>query len=246
MAGMIRTGAGRHPIAQPFQLLVRDLVWDFESLDLPHAELHLYGSVATGQAIAGRSDVDVLAIETPSTWALETSARLRSSYPGLCRAVAIGTAGDKDFQGASEAAYGNRVFLRHYCTQLAGPVRLKPTQDFPGDAAAARGFNGDLRRVLARWREDPPAASRIGRKTLFGAAGIVSVAEGMWTTDPATAVEIWRRRSPGDAEDMEMLLAWSAGTEIPEPDDVAAALREDGIVSRVVQRFGDEIGFWQD
>jgi hypothetical protein len=60
---------------------------------------------------------------------------------------AAGLAGDSD------AAYGNRVFLRHYCVHLAGPDPAAALSAFPADARAARGFNGDLGWHRRRWRQ---------------------------------------------------------------------------------------------
>lgn len=106
-----------------------------------------------------------------------------------------------DFVGESDEAYGNRVFLKHYCVRLAGPDIAAAWPACKADARAARGFNGDIARHAARWREATSnrSARRIARKTLLALAGLVSVQEGIWTTDRRTAAEHWARRKSAQA-----------------------------------------------
>jgi hypothetical protein len=47
--------------------------------------------------------------------------RLSARYAGLCRGVEVAAATAADLAGDTDAAYGYRVFLRHYCVHLAGP-----------------------------------------------------------------------------------------------------------------------------
>jgi len=88
------------------------------------AELHLYGSVATGMARLGVSDVDLLAIWVPEGWARDIGAALSGRFGDLCRGLELGQAQPADFRGECDAAYGNRVFLHHYCVPgLTGTSR---------------------------------------------------------------------------------------------------------------------------
>jgi hypothetical protein len=94
---------------------------------------------------------------------------------------------------SGDEAYGNRVFLRHYCVPLLGPDRVRGDAEYPGDAAAARGFNGDLAMHLQRWRRaapDPALGVRMARMALLAVAGLVSVVERTWTTDRAAAADL--------------------------------------------------------
>ncbi|MGB3829872.1 MAG: hypothetical protein WA962_13965, partial [Ornithinimicrobium sp.] len=131
--------------------------------------------------------------------AAELMAReLSERFAGTSRGVQISVAQPEHFAGDSDAAYGNRDFLRHYCAHLAGPDPASQWSAFPADVRAARGFNGDIGHVLDDWRaivrrrgEDGQTAGMVGRrvarKSLLALAGLVSVTDGTWTTDRGTA-----------------------------------------------------------
>ena len=101
-------------------------------------------------------------------------------FRALCRAVEIGPAQPEDFVGSGDEAYGLRVFLRHYCVQLAGEPWTDLAPAFPADVCAARGFNGDVGAHVRRWREalDSGADPRVSR-----------------TCSPARPCSLWRRWS---------------------------------------------------
>lgn len=152
--------------------------WDARS---GAVELHLYGSVASGMATLGISDVDLLTIGVPVEAAASISQDLSRLFAPVCRAVEIGAAQPADYVGEGDVAYGNRVFLRHYCVPLWGPDAVRSDRAFRGDARAARGFNGDIGSHLTQWRQmegqvpAPVLGRRIARKTLLAVAGLVSV-----------------------------------------------------------------------
>ena len=139
---------------------------------------------------------------------------------------------------------GNRVFLRHYCVSLAGPDAVRAREPFAGDVRAARGFNGDIGICLARWRAGDAAPRRVARKSLFAAAGIVSVRNKTWTTDRASAAHAWERIAKHEHQDMCRLLSWADGSLEAAPGDLDVALSPSGIVSAVAERFAAEIGLW--
>ncbi|WP_417218756.1 hypothetical protein [Arthrobacter sp.] len=216
----------------------------------PAPGLYLYGSVATGQAIADASDVDLLTIGLPADVVAPVARGLSARHAGLCRAVEIGAAQPVDFVGPGDAAYGNRVFLRHYCVPLIGPDPSEGIAPFRGDRAAARGFNGDIGRCLDRWRllaADGGASSlgrRIARKTLVAVAGLVSMHDATWTTDRRTAAERWGMVRPDLAPALAELAAWSEGTVAPTPGNVLACLQDDGVLPALVADFTERIGLW--
>lgn len=242
--GTIRTGAVRGRVPAAFEPVIGDLVSEFHRVHSPATELHLYGSVATGMARAGESDVDLLVIDAERGWAADVAGRLSRRYTGLCRGVEIGTARNSDYAGPGDEAYGNRVFLRHYCVPLAGPDAIRAREPFAGDVRAARGFNGDIMSCLTRWRADGASAQRVARKTLVAAAGIVSVRTENWTTDRTTAVDAWEQVADHETPAMRKLLDWVEGTRVAAPADLLAALSDDGIVHSIAARFAAEIGVW--
>ncbi len=148
----------------------------------------------------------------------------------------------------TDAAYGDRVFLRHYCAVVAGPDPARDWPAFPADARAARGFNGDIAQHARRWRQvlDEEPAGRLGRtlarKTLLATAGLVSVHDGTWTTDRATAAGRWGELQPQHAPALARLLSWCDGA----PSATRAQMQEalDGVVDHVVDAFADRVGLW--
>lgn len=247
--GAIRTGVDRSRVPVVFEPVLSDAI---ALLGDGTASLYLYGSVATGRARVGASDVDLLSIGLRDPAAL--GEHLSTRYADLCRGVEIAATTAEDFEGDSDSAYGNRVFLRHYCVHLAGPDLSDRLPDFPADARAARGFNGDLGQWLRRWRTileaDPAAANRLGvriaRKTLLAVAGLVSVHDHTWTTDRARAAQRWSEVEPDLAAGLGRLHGWAARQSVPEHDEVEDALAHDGVVTVVVERFRSMIGLWQE
>lgn len=242
--GTIRTGARRDRVPPAFEPVIAAALDAFHALGDASAELHLYGSVATGTARPGRSDVDLVAIDVPEDWVRETERRLSERFSRLCRGIGLGRANHDDYLGDGDEAYGNRVFLRHYCVSLAGPDAVRCRSAFPGDARAARGFNGDIGRRLDGWRRGA-SARQVARKTLFAAAGVVSVRDHTWTTDRGTAARRWAELEPGRQAEIATLLGWADDDRAATPAELARALAPDGIVAAVVQRFAAAIGLWR-
>lgn len=245
--GTIRTGASADRIREPFTQLLVDVAAGVRER-APDASVHVYGSVATGQANAPTSDVDLLTIGLSSDDAAELTERFTRRYAGVCRGVEVGAARDDDFVGDRDEAYGNRVFLRHYCVLLAGPDRDRSTQPFAGDLRAARGFNGDIGRHRDRWATQLDTVAptilgrRIARKTLLAAAAIVSVHDRTWTTDRTIAARRLGVVDPILDAGLAELLAWSADVETADETGVRSALQD--VVDPIVRRFSDEIGLW--
>ena len=247
--GTIRTGADRSRIPAAFAPVIDDVIAAFDEVAGQDSSLLLYGSVATGTARAGQSDVDLVAIGTAPEWCRSTARDLSARYSDLCRGVEIAPASSPDTRreddGVSvDETYGDLVFLRHYCVPLAGADVAGSWMPFPGDTRAARGFNGDIAQCLARWRAEPAPARSIARKTLFAAAGIVSIEDGTWTTDRGAVAGRWSERRPADAEACALLLRWADDDNEATRAEVESVLATDGFVDRVTQRFADTIGLW--
>lgn len=246
--GTIRTGVGldRVPVAfEPVLRAAKDMVRAADG----DSSLYVYGSVATGMAQPGESDVDLVTIGLPSAKAAEVGLALSRQFSDLCRAVQVAAAQPSDFSGDSDEPYGGRVFLRHYCVHLVGPDRHSALPDFPADAQAARGFNGDIAEHAQRWRLELEAgrdavelSRRLARKSLFAVAGLVSVHDHTWTTDRGLAAARWGEIEPTLANDLQMLLAWTSGAASPDRQSVEAALN--GVVDRIVGSFETSIGLW--
>jgi predicted nucleotidyltransferase len=246
--GTIRTGARRDRVPAIFEPVMTDAAaFAGESAA---ASLYIYGSVANGTARPGSSDVDLLSIALPGAALL--GQRLSARYAGLCRGVEVATATAADLAGGNDAAYGYRVFLRHYCVHLAGPDPSTALPAFPADARAARGFNGDLGQYLRRWRRGLESGTvaadvlgvRVARKTLLAVAGLVSVHDHTWTTDRSRAVRRWSELEPGLAAELGRLHSWVREERHPSREEAERALADDGIIALIVERFDSLIGLW--
>jgi hypothetical protein len=253
--GTIRTGARRERVPAIFEPVMTEAV-AFASPSAAGtsapASLYLYGSVANGTARPGSSDVDLLSIDLPDASIL--GQRLSARYAGICRGVEVAAATVADLSGDTDAAYGYRVFLRHYCVHLAGPDPASALSAFPADTRAARGFNGDLGQFLRRWRRElesgtvaaGPLGVRVARKTLLAVAGLVSVHDRTWTTDRSRAVRRWSELEPALAAELSWLYSLASGERRPSRDEAKRALADDGITVAIVERFDSLIGLWTD
>jgi hypothetical protein len=253
-SGTIRTGADISRVAELFRSVhqaASALIQEREA----SASVYAYGSVVTGQARAGVSDVDLLTIGLTPSDANVSGAELSKRFADVCRGVEIGAAEGGDFVGETDESYGNRVFLRHYCVLLAGSDAHRPRHDFAGDRRAARGFNGDIAQHVRRWRtaldtgEEEEAAvgllaQRMARKSLLAVAGLVSVHDHTWTTDRETSASRWSEIEPAHRTGLAQLMSWAAITPDPPVGTVHDAL--DGTVEAIVSAFTELIGLWPD
>lgn len=246
--GLIVTGVDRAAVPPAFEPVLAALGQSLSGR--PDVASYLYGSVATGEALTRSSDVDVLTIGLPTDEATAIGRELSTRFGGLCREVALAPAQPDELVGDDDPAYGLRVFVRHYCVHLDGPDPARHLEQFPADARAARGFNGDIHSHLQRWRtqspqQDPAALGRrVARKTLLATAGLVSVLDTTWTTDRERAVELYLGHRSERTGELLTLLGWSTGATTAEPGALAVALAPEGIVDQIVAEFRDVVGLW--
>lgn len=248
-AGLITTGVSPSHLAGPFAPVIDAAVVRFTAVAEPQAELLIYGSVATGQARVGSSDVDLIAAGLTPELATELTAELSDRFSNLCREVAVLPMALDAHLIAGDEAYGNRVFLRHYCLPLAGPDQLRGGPGFPADVRAARGFNGDLGQALARWRTADPSAQlgrAVARKSLLAAASLHSVLCQTWTTDRDTGATGWAQRRPDLGWAIDQLRLWTQNQPVARPDQVAAMIAPAGPTEQLLTEFEHHIGLWAE
>jgi len=251
--GVIVTGARRDHVPRDFEQVLSALKDHLSAMALD-VSLYVYGSVATGTARPGSSDVDFLTVGLPASHAKTLGTSLSDRFATVCRGVEIAPAQPEDLVGDDDEAYGNRVFLRHYCVHVQGPDRQADLPSFRADARAARGFNGDIGQHLRRWRAalvgaEPTAAAplgrRVARKTLLAVAGLVSVHDTTWTTDRERAAQRWSEIDPSLAGPLADLMAWSEQRALPTLGDLHVALARGGVVDSVTTAFEGSIGLWR-
>lgn len=243
--GLIITGARRDRVPPAYEPVLAYVLGRVP----PEVPVHVYGSVANGSATVPTSDLDLLTIGLPAGDAAALGAEASVAFAEVCRSVEIAAVFSNDYLGEGDEAYGNRVFLRHYCAHLTGPDPGAALPDFAADARAARGFNGDIERALHRWRaalggDDPSDLSRrIARKSLLALAGLVSIHDSIWTTDRFVAAARWSEIEPALAPALARLrtLCDSGGATADETKGLLAA---GGVVDTIATRFAAEIGLW--
>jgi uncharacterized protein len=247
--GTIRTGVDRCLVPERFEPAVSTASAAVADAASSEASVYLYGSVATGRARHPRSDVDLLTVGLTRRRAEELGRELSWQFSGLCRGIEIAAMAPDDLVGESDEAYGNRVFLRHYCVHLGGPDYAHSLPRFPADTRAARGFNGDIAQHAARWRDTLAAADdpqqlgrRLARKTLLAVAGLVSIHDATWTTDRELAADRWAEIEPELQAALQALLAWSDGDALPGGRGVQDML--DDSIPRIIAAFAETIGLW--
>ncbi|MCC5948206.1 MAG: nucleotidyltransferase domain-containing protein [Nitriliruptoraceae bacterium] len=242
--GTIRTGASRGRIVPAYAEVLRAAVDAVPG----RASLYVYGSVATGTARAPSSDVDLLSLGLPDAAAARISATLSERFRDRCREVSVAPASVEELEAPTDEGYGLRVFLRHYGVHLAGDDPAEGLPTYPADAAAARGFNGDIARHLDAWRADLQRGADvahlgtwIARKTLLAVAGLVSVRDATWSTDRRACAARWNELEP--AVRVDTLVGW---LDAPPQDEQQVAAVLEGPVADVVDAFAAQIGCWRD
>jgi uncharacterized protein len=249
-SGTIRTGADMRNVAEAFRPVHQAASAMIHERNIS-VSVYAYGSVVTGQAKVGVSDVDLLTIGLPPSDGNLIGAELSTRFANVCRGVEISAAEGGDFVGETDESYGNRVFLRHYCVLLAGSDAHRPKHDFVGDRRAARGFNGDIAQHVQRWRNALEAgedaglvAQRMARKSLLAVAGLVSVHDHTWTTDRETSAHRWSQIEPAHHDGLAQLISWTSTRPAPQVDTVRDVL--EGTVEPIVSVFSELIGLWPD
>lgn len=103
--GRIRTGVDITNVAADFRP-VYQAVAAVVRMYAPTASVYAYGSVVTGQARVGVSDVDLLTIGLPAGDARVIETELSTRFANVCRSVEIVAAQSGDFVGESDESYG--------------------------------------------------------------------------------------------------------------------------------------------
>lgn len=151
--GYIRT-LGHAPLQPAFQPVVDDLC---AAVRGPLADLidsaYLYGSVARGDAVVGRSDLDavLLLVAPPAAAQLE---RIESARLALQQRHAAVTKVDFDLGSLVEALSAAQLeswgfWLKHHCRCIAGPDRALALPLQRPSRSIARAVNGDFPEVLS-------------------------------------------------------------------------------------------------
>jgi uncharacterized protein len=157
---------------------------------------YLYGSVVRGNAVPGRSDLDLLAVLRAPPEAADRLAAGRVERGLVARFPVLATAGvaltDLDEVHAARQRYGLQVFLRDLAVCVCGEDLRPGLPRTRPSAAVAAAFHEDTPQVLARARQalstsdDPEELRRAGRvatrRMVQAGFAVVMARDGVWAT----------------------------------------------------------------
>ncbi|MGI9018548.1 MAG: hypothetical protein ACR2HR_15845 [Euzebya sp.] len=139
--GQVVTGVSAARIPSAFMPLIQDSVATLRTaLDQRLHSIHLYGSVATGQAVAERSDLDLLLVLHQSG----SDEGLLPSDAAPARSIGTSTITMADLLAPTEQAQVERCFLDHYTVGLWGPQLPWTSTPCAATVELARGFSAGL------------------------------------------------------------------------------------------------------
>lgn len=239
--GFIKTGVDRAHLEAPFIGVIDDAATSCAAVPGFHS-LYVYGSVSTGTARVGDSDLDLLMVaETKDVQQTdEVEERLSRRHSNVVRQVSIAIATANEIFAHDGDGLAWRCFLKHYCVCVAG---ADLTVDLPlcrPSAQLVAGLTADTRPVLEKARADAESpdvdvnatARAVARKLLLTGAALVSMNTGTWTTDRSRAAQELMAAHPERTHDVERALRWA------DPRGVAAADRAE------LRDFVDGFGRW--
>lgn len=151
---------------------IRECVEKLKGL-FPHLvhSVYVYGSVARGEAVAVKSDLDLLVMFN-GTLSAEELAELKTltkalsrNYHSLVRDVGIAVA-NYDY-AVDPANYFEQAFLKELCVCVHGEDLRERFGPYKLTSEIAISFNGDIREVLSRTISRLQAASEEEFKTLL-------------------------------------------------------------------------------
>ncbi len=190
---------------------------------------YLYGSVPRGTAAPGVSDLDLqLALhheptEADRADAAAIEAALDRAFPQI-DGVGILLTSTRVLLGDVERHDGG-FFIACLCTPLLGPDLAAQLPRYRPTSLLARETNGDLARVLPRWRAKAAEATTdadlrllgrlVGRRLVRTGFTLVMPRWGGWTSDLDRSAAIFGSYYPEHAE--QMRVAASTG-RAPSPD----------------------------
>ena len=115
--------------------------------------IYLYGSVATGKAIKGKSDLDILLVfkMNPSVKLAKNvktlEKKLSKKYINILRGVGLAITSIQEVKSPKEK-YGLICYIKHLCVCIYGNDITRYIPKFKPTNAVAKGFNGDIAEKL--------------------------------------------------------------------------------------------------
>lgn len=182
--------------------------------------VYVYGSVARGEAVIKKSDLDLLAMFDTTlsgdeiTNLKELVAELSRTYQSLIREVGI-TFAYQDYT-MDPANYYENAFLKELCVCVHGDDVMEPFGPYPLIPEIPIRFNGDIAAVSDRLLNRLKPASnefsyvtqKIARKLIRTFYTMVMVRSQIWTSRIHEQAEVFLRYFPEKASTVRTLLEW--------------------------------------
>lgn len=186
--------------------------------------VYLYGSVATGRAVEGTSDLDIILVFLAPP---ELAVKKKIEHLGLClsnqyekqlRGVGLEMTDVTDVCSEKER-FGGMCFLKHLCICIYGNDLTKDIPAFRPSADIAKAFNGDLGQSLPGWKKKIEEAASDGelekvarsfaKKIVRAGFSLVMPRAGAWTSDLNTAAEMFIEYYPDQSRGINTALIWA-------------------------------------
>lgn len=188
---------------------------------------YLYGSVARGEAVAEKSDLDLILLLSSDPDDAEILQRLKSDIYEAANGLV--TKVDIDLLPFTEAMepdslYGWGFWLKHCSRNILGDDIANDMALFKPDIRIARGVNGDVLEVARRYVQDVSMAEDDLKKILFreiskkvtrALASSVAHKEPCWIADFALCQKLASKHYPKLAQPLETVFRVSQSGEIP-------------------------------
>ncbi|WP_078392666.1 nucleotidyltransferase domain-containing protein [Shouchella patagoniensis] len=220
--GFIISDVGLDKIDQAYLLCIQDSAEKLATL-FPHQlhSVYVYGSVARGEAVVIKSDLDLLVLfnETLTTEELTELKTLTSAlsqdYQSLVRDVGIAVA-YYDYVVDPEN-YDEQAFIKELCVCIHGEDIRTRFGPYKLTSEIAIRFNGDIREVLARTIIQLKSASTeehhirvqgFARKLIRTYYSMVMARSQIWTTRLNEQADVFLHYYPLKKSVIRTLLTW--------------------------------------
>lgn len=230
------------PIYKPVIAYVLDTIVSKYAKDIK--SIYLYGSVATGKAIKGKSDLDILLVfkENPNlkpTKNMKTlEKKLSKKYIVILRSIGLAITSIQEVKSAKEK-YGLLCYIKHLCVCIYGNDITRDISKFKPTKAVAKGFNGDIAEKLELNRRKflkqltPSEIKKLSQETskriIRTGFSLVMPRAKSWTTDLQKSVDTFIYYYPEKRTEISMALKWS---------------KEGTVNKQAVINFIDSFGLW--
>lgn len=205
--------------------------------------IYLYGSVPRGEAVLGRSDLDVsIILNTPITELekrvfQEISTTVPHIHPEISK-IDIDPGYLNTIQKPEEF-YHWQFWLKHCCCCVWGNDRAVSFVKHQPKLEIALALNGDLHAFLNQMADsfskmdDKAVAKIIGKKLVRAAYYFIATRDRSWYTDLAQCAQAAKQYYPDQQHDIELAYLFACGKLTSKPDAIELYQRLSGKINEM-------------